>query len=181
MAGGGGVEIEIDSDEKIAGANDGGAGAGHLLVEGTGAEVGRFARKVGTLGQPFVFALAAYGEIFALGGEGRGLVAVGGHAELSGDALGEGAGHGGALLEGDAADGDEREHVCGSDARVCAGVAAHVDELSCASHAAESGLHHGLGLADEGDDGAVGGLSGVYVEHFHAFHLFDCIYYTVDD
>ena len=43
-------------------------------------------------------------------------------------------------------------------------VAGHVDEPGGGAGPAEGALHHGLRVADERDDGPVGGLAGVDVQ-----------------
>ncbi len=49
-------------------------------------------------------------------------------------------------------------------------VLAHVDELRRLLHTAESGLDNHLRLADKGHDGAVCGLSRVYVEQLDTLY-----------
>ena len=43
-------------------------------------------------------------------------------------------------------------------------VTAHINQFGGAGDTAVGGLDHGVGLADKGNDGAVCGLAGVYVE-----------------
>ena len=93
--------------------------------------------------------------------------------QLVGDAAGQTARQFGALLERDARNGDERQHVGGAHARVSAVVVAHVDELRGAFDTGKGRLEHGFGLADEGHHRAVGRLAGVHVEQFDPFDRLD--------
>ncbi len=61
----------------------------------------------------------------------------------------------GAVLERQALDRHERHHVGRAHARVLAPVLGQVDQLAAALHRAERRLHHRIGLAREGEHGAV--------------------------
>ncbi len=54
-------------------------------------------------------------------------------------------------------------------------VASHIDYLSCATDTLECSLHHILGAPHEGDDSAVGGLTGIHIQKFHTLHGCDGI------
>ncbi len=60
-----------------------------------------------------------------------------------------------ALFEGDAFNGDERDHVGGSDARMGALVGGEVDERDGLFHAPESGIGNSGGRAGEGEHAAI--------------------------
>ena len=169
---GGGVEVEVHGDEEVACTHHGASGAGDVVVEGTAAEVGLLAGCGEFLGYRLILSCAADGEVASLLGKGGCLIAIAGDAQFVGNALGEVAGHLCALLEGDAAHGDEGQHVGGTDAWVCAMVLAHVNHLSGLAHGAEGGFHHGIGFAHESDDGAVGGFAWVDIEQANTFGLF---------
>ena len=170
---GGGVEVVVHGDQEVAGTDGRSARAGHTLVERAGTEVGRLLLARHAFGQRLIFALAADGQVAALRREGRSLVAVGRHAQLAGDALGQLAGQGGALFERDAGDGNQGQHVGGAHAGMRAVVVAHVDQLGSLAHAAERRLDHRFRLADEGHDRTVGRLARIDVEQFDALHGFD--------
>ncbi len=85
------------------------------------------------------------------------------------------------LFHGDVAHGDEGTHVGGTLARMGAVMLGHVDEFGGFLHHLIGGFEDGLGLADEGDDGAVGCLAGVDVEELHAIDLFNLGSHLVDD
>ena len=170
--GGRGVEVEVDGDEEVASAHHGASCPGDALVHGAASEVGLLARRGQFFGNAFVFAGAADGQVAPLLGACRRFIAIAGDEQFVGDALGQLPGQLGALLQCDAADGDERQDVGSADARVCPVVLAHVDELSGLPHGLEGCFHDGSRFAHEGDDGAVGGLSGVDVEESDAFGVF---------
>ena len=85
------------------------------------------------------------------------------------------------LVHGDVGHGNEWADVGGALARVGAVVLRHVDELGGFLDHLVGGLEDGLGLTDEGDDGAVGGLAGVYVEELDTFDLFNLGSDLIDD
>ncbi len=169
----GGVEVVVDRNQKVAGAYGRGSGACHALVVGACAEVGSLILGSQLLGQSLVLARTAYSQIAALGSERSGLVAVGRDRQLVGDALGQLARHSGALVERDARDGDQRQHVAGAHARMRSLVLAHVDKLRCTAYGGQRRLHDGLGFADEGHDRAVGRFARIDVEQFDALGFFD--------
>ena len=49
-------------------------------------------------------------------------------------------------------------------------VLAHVDHFRSLGYRTESCLADGFRTAHKGDDGAIGGLAGVYVEQTYALH-----------
>ncbi len=166
--GGGGVEVVVHGHQEIAGADVRGAAAGHGVVVGIGAEIGPAGRIGDLLGQGLVFAGAAHREVLALGLVGRGLVAVARNAQLIIKTLRQLSSQRSALFQGDARHGDERKHVRRTRAGMSTVVVSHIDELLGLGGAAEGGFADGTGLADESDDGAVGGHAGVDVEHLDA-------------
>ena len=56
----------------------------------------------------------------------------------------------------------------------------HVYEFAGLGCAAEGGLTHRLRLSHKGDHGAVGGLSGVHIQHLHAFYGLNSGYNSVN-
>ena len=180
-AGGGGVEVEVHGDEEVACAHDRRTAAGRLLGVFAGAEVGRFVRVGNPFLQPFVFALAAYGEVAPFGALCRRFVIIGRDAEFVVYPFGQRAGYFGALFEGDARHRNNRQHVRRPDARVRSLVMTHVDDLRSLLHAAESRLGHRFGFAHESHHRPVGRLAGVYVQQFDALHGGDGVGYLLDD
>src|ERR1700680_2592813 len=65
------------------------------------------------------------------------------------------AGHGHAVLDGDAVDGNERDNVGRSHARVRTLMLRQVEEFGSLAYSADSGFLDGLALADQSDDAAV--------------------------
>ena len=180
-AGGGGVEVEIDGDEEVARAYHGTPCAGDAFVHGTAAEVGLLARHGEFLGDAFVFTGTADGEVAALFGIGGCFVAVARDEQFVGDALCQLTGELRTFLQGDAAYGDEGQHVGGADAGMGTMVLAHVYQLSGAFHCLEGGFHHWGGFTHKGDDGAVGGFSGVDIEEAYSLGAFYFSGYLLDD
>ena len=162
-AGGGGVEVVVDGDEEVACADLCGAGAGGVVVPGVGAEVGLPLLGAEARGERLILAGAAVSEVAAFGDEGGVLVAVDGYLELFAEATAELVGVLDHFVHGDVGHGDEGADVGGALARVGAVVLRHVDELGSFLDHMVGGLEDGLGLTDEGDDGAVGGLAGINV------------------
>ena len=58
---------------------------------------------------------------------------------------------------------------------------AHVNEFLCLGGTAESGLAYGLRFSYKSDYGAVGGLSGIHVQHFDALYGLDGRHNGVDN
>ena len=170
-AGAGGVEVVVDSHEEIACAYLSGAGLCHMVVPLIGSEVGLPFLAAQTAGKALVFAGAAVGQIAAFGLEGGILVAVDGDVQLLAQAFAQFVGIFHHLFHSDVADGDEGAHIGGTLAGMGAVVVAHVDEFSGFLHHAESGLACLFGLAHKGDDGAVGGLAGIYIKEFYSLDL----------
>ena len=81
------------------------------------------------------------------------------------------AGHGHAVLDGDAVDGNEGDNVGRSHARVRALMFRQVDEFGSLAYSADSGFLNGLALADQSDDRAV--VVGVHfaVKEVNAVHF----------
>ena len=169
----GGIEVEVDGDEEVAGADRRRTRMGHTLVEGTGAEVGSRLFVGQLLGQRLILAGTADGQVLPLGFQGGSLVAVGRNMQLVGNAARQSARQLGTLLERDARNGDERQHVGGAHARMGAVVIAHVDKFRGAFHTGKGSLEHGFGLADEGHHHTVGRLAGVHVEQLDPFDRLD--------
>ena len=119
-------------------------------------EVG-FARGVhcDLVAQPLELTAADVLEILALGRGGRGFVEINGDLIALPYLRAGVAGHGDAVLEGDAADGDEGDDIGRADARMRALMMGKVDQFRGATHAADGSLLHGFALAGEGDDAAV--------------------------
>ena len=57
---------------------------------------------------------------------------------------------------------------------------AHINEFLRFGSAAESGFADVCGRSDKGDDRPVGGFTGIYVQHFDAFHRGDGRYNLVN-
>ena len=180
-AGRGSIEVEVGCDEEVAGAHSGATGACNALVERLGTEVGLLALGHEFLGDGLVLALAAHGQVAALGSECGSLVAVGGNLKFSRDALGQFACQSGAFLEGYAGNRNQRAHIGSTHAGVCAVVVAHVDEFASLFHQLEGCFDHRVGVAHKGDHGAVGGLAWVNIEQFHALGLANHIGYVVNN
>ena len=62
-------------------------------------------------------------------------------------------------------------------------VLSHIDELLGLCGPAEGGLADRTGFSYKSDDGAVGGLSGIYIQHFDTFYgtngLYNSLYYAL--
>jgi len=170
---GGGVEIEIDGNQEIAGPDRRGSRTGHPFVEGTRPEIGGRLRVRQLLGQRLVLSGAADGQVPPLGPQSRSLVAIGRNPQFAGDAFGQPARQRGALLERDARNGNERQDVGGPHAGVRPFVAAHVDQFGRPFHPGESRLDDLLGRADEGDDRAVRRFARIDVQDLHAARPLD--------
>ena len=133
------------------------------------------------MGDALVLTGPADGEVAELGAQGGGFIEVDGDAQFVGHAPAQLPCHHGTLVERDAPDGDEGQHVGGSDAGVGAVVTAHVDELLGGLHSEEGGFGHCLRLTGKGDDGAVGSLAGVDVEHLSTADAADGVGDLSDD
>ena len=93
--------------------------------------------------------------------------------QLVGNAARQSARQFGTLLERDARNGDERQHVGSAHARMGTVVIAHVDKFRGALHTGKGSLEHGFGLADEGHHRTVGRLAGVHIEQLDPFDRLD--------
>ena len=144
-----------------------------MVVPGVGAVVGLplFGAEAGR--EALVFACATVGQVAAFGQFGGIFVAVDGYLELVADALSKAMCILDGLLHRDVADGDEGAHVGGTLARMGAVMLAHIYQFGGFLDHAIGGLASLLGLTDEGDDRAVGGLARIDVQQFHAFNFFD--------
>ena len=85
-------------------------------------------------------------------------------------------GHGDAVFDGDAFDGNERDHVGGPHARMGSRVVVEIDEFRRLADAADGGFLNGFALAHQCDDAAV--VVGVHlaIEQVNAGH-----FHGVDD
>ncbi len=109
-------------------------------------------------------------------GRGRGgFVKIDRDMEAPGDFGSDVAGHGDAVINGDAVDGDEGNHIGRAHARVRALMPGQVDQLGGLPHAANRRLLNGFGLADERDHASVVVSVHLPVEQIHAgdLHGFD--------
>ncbi len=144
-----------------------------MLIDGSGAKVGLAARGGELLVQSLILAPAAHGQVAAFGGEGSSLVAVARYEQLAGNALGQVTGQLCTLVERDASHGNEWQHVGGTHTGVGAVMLAHVNQLASLLHSQVGCLDNGLRRTHKGDHSAVGSLTGVYIEQFHALDLGD--------
>ena len=78
-------------------------------------------------------------------------------------------------------DGNERADIHHAEARMLAVMFAHVDQLGRNPRAAHGRFDDRLWLADQCDDGAVGGLAGIDVEQINAVNRFDRVGDLFDD
>ena len=116
------------------------------------------------LGHTLELALAAGGEIAALGTGGAVLIQERGNLQLVPDALGDALGHLDGFLHGHVHLGDEGDDVGRAHALVLAVVLVHVDALGGDLRELEGDLLDGLGGADEGENAAVVVAVGLSVE-----------------
>ncbi len=107
-------------------------------------------------------------EIHAAGPARGRLVEIDGNLEAPPDLFAHAAGDADTFLESDALDGDKRDDIGGSDARMHAAMAIEVDQLDGLANRADGGLADGLGRAGQGQHGAV--VVGVHllVQQHHA-------------
>jgi len=87
-------------------------------------------------------------QILPLGRGGGGFIEIDRNLEAAGDFCTDVAGHGHAVLEGDAVNGNEGDDVGGPHARVSALVMGEVDQLRSLAGAADGGLLNGFPLAN---------------------------------
>ena len=116
------------------------------------------------LGHTLELALAAGGEIAALGTGGAVLIQEGGDLQLVPDALSDALGHLDGFLHGHVHLGDEGDDVGRAHALVLAVVLVHVDALGGDLRELEGDLLDGLGGADEGENAAVVVAVGLSIE-----------------
>jgi len=166
------VEKNVVGDERFAGADDGGSGGG---MEAAFSVIG-FARGVGGDIGANAFKLAAANvlKVLALGRRGSGFVKVDRNVEALVDFGGNVARHGNTVFEGDAVDGDKRDDVGGSHARMRALMLGEVDEFGGLANSADGSFLDGFAIADQGDDAAV--VIGIHLAveeidsgNFHGF------------
>ena len=154
---------------------------GGVVVPGIGAEVGFPLLGTEAAAQALVLAGAAVGQVAALGDEGGVLVAIDGNLQLLAEALAQLVGILDDLFHGDVGDGDEGADVGGTLTGVSTVVLGHVNELGGFLDDLVGGFEDGLGFTDEGDDGAVGGLTGVDIKEFDTFDLLNLGSDLIDD
>ena len=177
---GGGIEVEIHGDQEIARTDGRGARTGYSVVERTRPEIRRRLLMRQFFGQCLVFPFAADGQIAPPWRKRRGLITIGRDMQFPGDTLGQFAGQLGALFERDARDRDQRQYVRGAHTRMRALMFAHVDQFGSLFHPRERRFDDSFGRADERDNGTVGRLAGIDVQHFDAAGGFDGRYDSVD-
>ena len=100
---------------------------------------------------------------------------------FAGNALSQFVGKFGALLQGDASHGDERAHVGGTHAGVSTMMVAHIDELTGLADSQEGSLEYCIRFTHKGYHRAVGSLTRVYIEQFHALNTFNLISDLLDN
>ncbi len=162
--GGCGVEIEVYSDEEVAGADCGCSGTGCIFVERTVAEVRCLVFGVHFLRQSLILSTAANREILALGGECGGFVAIGRHSELVSHPLGKFTSKCGTFFKRNAAYRYKWTNIGGAHARMCSVMLPHVNEFSGFLYTLESGLHNSVGLSDKSHYRAVCGLARINIQ-----------------
>ena len=168
-------EVPVHGNQEVAGTHHRTARAGNALVEGTRPIVGLQVGIGQFLGQSLVLASTAIGQVAEGRTQGRSLVAIAGNACLTRQTLGQPPSQLRTLLKRNAADGHQRQHVGGPDARVFAVLTAHVYQLASLLRGPIGRLHHRLWFAGKGHYGAVGRLSGVYVQQFHAAYRLNLV------
>lgn len=178
--GGSGVEVEVDSNEEVACSDGCGTGASGGFVKRTVAEVGTRTRFSETVNKAFVFTLTAHGEIFSLGGEGCGLVAIYRNAEFVSNPACKFTRQLGTFLEGDTAHGHEWTNIGSSHSRMCSMMVAHVDHLGRFLDTLKGCFHDVIGATYESNHGAVGGLTGIHVKQSYGRGRTDGIGYGFD-
>lgn len=148
-----GLEVDVVGQQVFAGADD--CCSGSWVKRGT-TEV-RVTGRIGKngLAEGFKATLANDFEAFALGTEGGGFVEVDGNLQLCPNALTELMGKDGALVERDALDGDQGNHVGGANAGVDAVMGVEIDGLTGDLNGAKGSLKDGIGVAGKGEDGAM--------------------------
>ena len=144
------IQIDVVGDQEFSCAHDGCPGGG---MQPWLAHIGR---PVGIgqhfLAQAFELPSADIFKVGAFGPQRRSLVEVDGNTVALPDFAANFLGQHNAVFNCHAFDGDEGNHVGGSQARVCPGVARQVNQLSCFADPAQRGLGYGLGLTGQRDD-----------------------------
>jgi len=174
----GGVQEHAEADQRVAGADDGGAG---VRREGLGAEVGAPAGLLDLFGEALVLALADVVDI-AAGRIARGLAEqVHRDLEARGHLFGELHGHLDGLGDGGVLQGDERKDVHRADAGVGALVPPHVDP--CQRHLIElqAGFEDGVARAGESEDRPVADVVHGHVQHHQVGHAVEPSGQLVDE
>ena len=132
------------------------------------------------LGHALKLALAAGGQVAALGAGGGVLIQEGGDLQLVPNALAQPLGQLHALLHGHILGlGDEGDHVGGAHALVLALVLGHVDDLGGLLGELEGDLLNGVDIADEGEHAAVVVAVGLGVEQGAAGHALSDLHQSV--
>ena len=175
-----GVEIVVDSNQEVAGANSRTACTCHTFIESTGTEIGLFTWRSEFVGKRFILSFATNSQVLTLWLQRRSLVTIARNVQLVGDAFCQLACQFGTLFERDACHGDERTHIGGSHTGMGTGMLTHVYQLSGFTYCTESRLHHILGLTDESDDRAVGSLSRVNIQKFDTFYFLNLVSNLLD-
>ena len=148
-----GVQKDVVGHEKLARAHHGGSGRGmHAWLT----EV-RLARRVGCNVVTNSLELAATNvlQILPFGRRRRGFVEIDRDLEALPDFGAHVAGHGNAIFNCHAVDGDEGNYISRAHARVRASVLGEVDQLGGLAHAAQDGFLNGFPLAHQRNDAAI--------------------------
>lgn len=156
-------EVEVEGDEEITRTDDGGAGGG---MSGEVADIRRERIEAWT---------ANAFETLAAGGQGGGFVEINGDLESAPNFAAGMMRCFDTLVEAGAVQGDEGDHIGGSDARMDACVEAEVDRLRGASGSANGRFGDGGRFPGEGDDAAVMIAVHFPAEDEDAFHAADGI------
>ena len=146
-----GVELHVESDERRTRADNDRA---RLRVEHRGSRI-RGVRCREQLAEALVLRLADVREADALRTQGGPRIEIDGDLVPLGDLASEGVRQSDALLHRHAGERDERHDVHSAEARVLSLVRAHVDlEVRGGDERVRGGCN-GVGVAREGEDGAV--------------------------
>ena len=87
--------------------------------------------------------------------------------------MGQLPGQDGAFLQRDAGYRYQGQYIGGTAAGMGSVMLPHINQFLRFGGAAEGGFAYGSGFPHESNDGTVGGLAGVYIQHFDAFHRAD--------
>ncbi len=168
------VQVDVVGDKELARAYDHGARRG---MQRRFAEVG-LARRIGPdfLANALELTSSNVLQVLPLGNLCSSLVQINGNLVPLPDFFADTTRNGNAIFQRRAFDGNERDHIRGSQPGVRARVLRKIDQLGGLAHAANRGLSHVNGIADQRDDTAV--VVGIHlaVEQVNAIHL-----HSVDD